>query len=374
MKKHLVIFHPAIAPYRIDFFNSLNEAYKASFYIEFKNPLEQSFNQDKIKSRLKFNPRYLKPGFAGIKNLRFDVLGILRRENPDMVFISEYNLLGLLVVLYKLITFSRFRIVTICDDNLLMVQTAGFLKRLTRGVLLRFLYAVILADKKAYMCYENKWGKCCKWIYFPIIQSEIEFRASLQEALPLTATYREKYALQGKKVILYVGRLAAVKNVSLLLRAFQKVEQKNKDTALLIVGDGPLREELHQECVRLSLENAVVFAGKQEGRELMAHYNLGDLFVLTSRYEPFGTVVNEALLAGCFVLCSNKAGASCLIEEGGNGKVFDINDEVTLVDIILQQLEIIPALNKSNNLKINRMNICYDELFFSLLQKLMNKN
>ena len=45
-KEKVVIFHPAIAPYRIDFFNSLNEAFDVSFYFEHRDPLEQSFDQE----------------------------------------------------------------------------------------------------------------------------------------------------------------------------------------------------------------------------------------------------------------------------------------------------------------------------------------
>ena len=85
MKKKLVIFHPAIAPYRIDFFNSLNEHFEASFYFEFRNALEQSFDQEKLRERQTFQSRYLKPGLMGIKNLRLEAWSILRREKPDLV-------------------------------------------------------------------------------------------------------------------------------------------------------------------------------------------------------------------------------------------------------------------------------------------------
>lgn len=54
---------------------------------------------------------------------------------------------------------------------------------------------------------------------------------------------------------------------------------------------------------------------------MIAWYNIGHLFVLPSIYEPFGAVVNEALAAGCFVLCSVYAGSSTLINEN-NGILF----------------------------------------------------
>lgn len=360
MKKKLLVIHPALAPYRADFFNSLDAAFDASFYFEFGNPLEQDFNQQKLQSRVTFRPRYLKPGFGGVKNLRLDVLGILRREKPEVVFVSEYNILGLLVVLYKIITWSRFRIVTICDDNVFMASTSGFVKRLTRGVMLRFLHAVVLTNEETVRWYRQRWGALCRWICFPIIQPEDVFRSALREALPLSRSYREKYALEGKKVILYVGRLTEVKNISLLLRVYRKVVETEKDTALLLVGDGPLRDALHAEARQLGIDRFVVFAGKHEGLDLMAHYDLGDMFVLPSSYEPFGAVVNEALLAGCYVLCSDTAGAACLIKEKVNGELLDVRDEEDLQNKILSGLSRIHP-EKDMTLKSNRMLVNYEE-------------
>ena len=81
MKKKLVIFHPAIAPYRIDFFNSLNKEFNAKFYFEYGDVLEQSFKQDELKCLLDFQPNFLAPGFLGIKNLRLQVLSILKNNS-----------------------------------------------------------------------------------------------------------------------------------------------------------------------------------------------------------------------------------------------------------------------------------------------------
>ena len=362
MKEKLLVIHPALAPYRIDFFNSLDAAFNASFYFEFGNPLEQDFDQQKLQARITFQSHFLKSGFGGIKNLRLDVFGILWKEKPDIVCISESNILGLLVVLYKILTGSRFRIVTICDDNVQMASTVGFIKRLTRAVLLRCLYAVVLTNEDVVHWYEQRWGDLCRWIWFPIIQSEETFRSMLEESLPLTVSYRKNYALGGKKVILYVGRLAEVKNLSLLLRIYQQVKKVEKDTVLLIVGNGPLWNKLHEESQQLGIEDSVFFAGKHEGLDLMAHYNLGDLFVLPSSYEPFGAVVNEALLAGCYVLCSNNAGATCLIKEKVNGDVFDIKDEKELLNKVLLWLSSVSVSNESE-IHCNQMQISYKDQF-----------
>ena len=93
MKKRAIILHPAIAPYRVDFFNSLAKEFDASFYFEFDNALEQAFDQEKLRKRLCFAPHFLSSCFMGIKNLRLEVLTILWKNKADVVFVSEYNLL-----------------------------------------------------------------------------------------------------------------------------------------------------------------------------------------------------------------------------------------------------------------------------------------
>ena len=64
-------------------------------------------------------------------------------NKADVVFISEYNLLGLLVCLFKILVNWRLKIVTVCDDNVKMAQNASWVKRIMRYVMLHILSAVI---------------------------------------------------------------------------------------------------------------------------------------------------------------------------------------------------------------------------------------
>lgn len=364
-----IIFHPALAPYRVDFFNSLSEAFDAEIYFEFSNPLEQTFDQQALRERLQFTPHFLRPGFMGIKNLRLEVLSILWKKRPEVVFVSEYNLLGLLVFLFKILFHWRMRIITTCDDNLHMAQQAGKVKRLTRYCLLHGLEGVILADEQAYLWYQRTLPYKAQYVYFPIIQSDEVFRARLAQALPLATEIMTRLDMTGKKVILYVGRLAEVKQVSLLITAFQQITSHHPEARLLIVGDGPLRKALEQQAKAEREAGKVHFAGKKEGVQLLAYYNVAQLFVLPSQYEPFGTVVNEALLAGCYTLCTKVAGAACLIKPGQNGELFDPSSAEQLAALLSN------ALCKTHPLthialKNNRMNLRYEEQWKGLLQSL----
>ena len=369
MNTKIVIFHPALAPYRIDFFNALHEAFDISFYFEHQNPLEQNFDQRDLNKRTRFSYSYLRPGVFGIKNLRLSVLGILRREKPAMVFISEYNLIGLLVVLYKFIFNRKLKIVITCDDNLNMVSSVGQIKRLVRSFLVRNVNLIIVANDLVKAKYEELFPRNCQFFYFPIIQKDSLFRKRLEEAYPLVSDLREKYELDSKKIVLYVGRLVKVKNVELLLDAFIRYLSEHIDAVLLIVGDGNERHLLEHKVSYYIQKRQIFFVGKKEGRELMSYYNLGEIFVLPSVYEPFGTVVNEALLAGCYVLCSSVAGSARLIKEGQNGSLFDPANLNELEDKLRQSLE------KEFVKKENRMLLPFEQYMEPLkryLESLLN--
>ena len=254
MKKRLVIFHPAIAPYRIDFFNSLYDAFETCFYFEHRSPLEQSFNLEELNKRIHFPYSYLSPGLWKIKNLRIDVIKILRREKPDIVFVSEYTILGLLVLLYKFFFNWSLRIIITCDDNLDMAKSTGFIKRCVRFLLLCNVDFVLLVNDQVKNWYEKYLSRKARYFYFPIIQSDDLFGKRLQEAMPSSVKLRKLYHLENKKILLYVGRLVRVKNVGLLLDAFDKVYRSHKNAVLIIVGDGEERPYLQEKFKKMLIE------------------------------------------------------------------------------------------------------------------------
>lgn len=322
MKKKAIIFHRAIAPYRIDFFNSLSDSLDAEFYFEFGNALEQSFKQENLTSRLNFTPKYLKERNGLLKNIHFEIFPILNKYKPQIIFCSEFNLMGLLLVLYKLLFNREVKIISICDDNVDIAKKTRGIKKYFRNFLIQQFSHIILVSPDSVRWYEKNVSKVHnKFIFFPIVQEDNYFRHKLEEAYSLSLEYRKEYALNDTINILFVGRLIDIKNLPLLINAFSEID--NPNARLIFVGEGNQEKELKIFCEKNGLLDRIIFAGKQENERLFAWYNIGDIFVLPSYYERFGAVVNEALLAGCFTLCSSVAGASCLIKDGDNGFVFD---------------------------------------------------
>ena len=135
---------------------------------------------------------------------------------------------------------------------------------------------------------------------------------------------KESLGFEPKKVFLYVGRLAEEKNVQLLLKAFSKMDKES--SILLILGDGPEGDVL-KEYVRSNNLDNVFFKGHVFFPEIVSFYKAADCFVLPSKSEPWGLVVNEAMIMGLPLVLSSAVGCcSDLMKESQNGFIFDNND------------------------------------------------
>ncbi|WP_140402857.1 glycosyltransferase family 4 protein [Vibrio coralliirubri] len=101
---------------------------------------------------------------------------------------------------------------------------------------------------------------------------------------------REEFELPvDKKIILYLGRFADVKNIETLIDSFKLLPD---DCLLLLVGDGPLLNQLHQKVNDLGINGKVCILGKTNKPE--DFYKVVDIYCLPSVYEPFGQVLLEA--------------------------------------------------------------------------------
>ncbi len=130
---------------------------------------------------------------------------------------------------------------------------------------------------------------------------------------------KKNLGLENKKVILFVGRLVQYKGVEYLLKSFKKVEKNFNDVVLLIIGDGPLRNNLENIVKNENIKN-VRFLGKV--KEVKYYYALCDIFVLPSitRQEAFGLVLIEAMYFGKPCITTNiESGMKYVVDYGKAG-------------------------------------------------------
>jgi glycosyltransferase involved in cell wall biosynthesis len=125
--------------------------------------------------------------------------------------------------------------------------------------------------------------------------------------------------------VLYVGRLAAEKNLELLAQAFEAIAVVNPRARLILVGDGPMRSALQAR-----LPNAL-FCGQQMGHDLARCYASADLFLFPSKTETFGNVTVEAMASGLPVVAFADGAALDLIRPGHNGASVALADDAGYV-------------------------------------------
>lgn len=141
-----------------------------------------------------------------------------------------------------------------------------------------------------------------------------------------SATLRATWGAQPDDlVVLCVGRLAAEKNLALLVQAFDAMHHVNPKMRLVVVGDGPEREHLRTLCPH------AVLTGARSGAELAQHYASADIFLFPSLTETYGNVTPEAMASGLAVLAFDYAAAAELITHGGNGLLAPFGDEAAFV-------------------------------------------
>lgn len=145
---------------------------------------------------------------------------------------------------------------------------------------------------------------------------------------------RKEYKIKEKYILSYVGRIAKEKDVLLLPEIAANLPSHIKDDVhWLIVGDGPVKEEL----AAIAPSN-MTFTGFVEGKELASIYVASDLFVFPSPTETFGNVVLEALSCGTPVIGANAGGVTSIVRNGMNGILCeekDITDFVQAIDSLL---------------------------------------
>lgn len=122
-------------------------------------------------------------------------------------------------------------------------------------------------------------------------------------------------------VVLYVGRIAAEKNLDLARAAFQSILEVRPDARFVLVGDGPELAALRHDYP------SFVCPGAKVGAELSAHYASGDLFLFPSLTETFGNVVTEAMASGLPVIAFDYAAARAHIRSWENGVTRPVGDD-----------------------------------------------
>ena len=343
-KPRVLIFHPALAPYRIDLFNALARRVQLRLIFLNRNVTYQSYDQEGLLAGLNADYRYLDQGLSIFgRELRFGIAREIADFQPAAIVTHEFSPTTLQVLAYRLLK-NRPHIVWTAD-NPNMIRSDIVLRRIARKLVISNVHGLVVYSEETKTVYEREMlfegsiGVC------PNVQVEGSIQGKLRDALEESKSLAAFHELFGKKILLYVGRLAKVKRLDRLIDAFASSCDDVRRSVLVLVGDGPERATLQVMVDNLGIASKVIFVGHCEGRLLYAWFNLGSLLALTSESETWGAVVNEALITGVPVICTSQAGARVLITPGVNGVVVDANNPVALKMALTEWMDKVSPLD-----------------------------
>ncbi len=324
MKPKLICFHPAVAPYRVDTFNLLAKYFDFRLVLLGENLYEQIFDQKKLVNSLKYPISYLVRGFV-LKGryFRFGVMRCIKEFSPNVILTYESSPITLFLCVLKIFVKRRL-LWTTMDDNAQDIKARRGVRAWVRNWVLRRCDGCIATSEEAIRAFRECVPNLkCKFVSIPIIHDLEIIREREEYVIQEGKIWRKTLPSEWKKVLLYVGRLTNVKNLTWLVDEFKKyLEMNGDDIGLVFVGAGEDEILLRDLVTKMKLENNVLFLGRKEHDALYAVMSAADALVLPSIFELYGAVVGEALQWGTPVLVSENVGAKVLVNEK-NGYIFD---------------------------------------------------
>ncbi len=155
---------------------------------------------------------------------------------------------------------------------------------------------------------------------------------------------RAKLALEGKKVMLTVARLAEGKGFPRLIHILPKVLAKVPNLVWIIIGDGPKRQLFIDLIAKNNLQNIIRYLGVVPNEDLLKYYKLADLFVLLTHpdaeaEEDWATVFMESSACGRSILAGQVGGVEEGVKHMRTGLIVDVNNEQAVTNNLIELLK-----------------------------------
>jgi len=150
--------------------------------------------------------------------------------------------------------------------------------------------------------------------------------------------HHKKYANDDEKIVSYIGRLVPEKGVNILLGAVKSILKELPKTKFIVAGEGWHRSELQRISKELEIDDKVYFTGYLPEEDFLAFFNVSDVLVIPSTYEPFGIVALEGMATKTPIIVSDVGGLSEIVDHRWTGiKVPPDNSDAlaeALIDLV----------------------------------------
>jgi len=309
MDKTVFITHlPAF--YIVNLYNEIAKKKNISVLYLGKETIE-SRSLDFVSNEMNFDYKFINNGAFQHRNRlksSFAIIKYLLIQNPKEIIVGGWDTLEFWIIL---MFFKKNRISLVLESSVYESKTHG-LKRLLKQLFLKKVFKVYApGDNHIKLLRDlNYSGDTIKTKGVGLINYK-------HKSQPLDI-YQKKF--------IYVGRLSEVKNLTFLIKTFNK----HPEYILTIIGEGPDKIKLESMS-----EPNINFVGSVKNKELSQYFSQNNFLILPSLSETWGLVVEESLYNGMPVIISNNCGSVDLVKNEFNGYVFDPDSAFDLENIIL---------------------------------------
>lgn len=257
----------------------------------------------------------------------------LKNGNYDAIWIHGWNSVTNMLAIMQA---SNLDIPILIRGDSSIFNEPRFLKKILKKLILKPLFKKVSGFLTIGFCnkefYESYSVPEEKIFFVPYSIDNDFFISKAKELSSKKAHLKCKYGIpEHCIVILFSGKFIRQKNPVELLKAYELIA-KEADVALVFAGDGFLKKALETYIKENNIKN-VYFTGFKNQSELPELYALADIFALTSIFDQWGLVINEAMCFSLPVIASNKVGASQdIVKEGINGYIYNSLNVDELVD------------------------------------------
>lgn len=144
-----------------------------------------------------------------------------------------------------------------------------------------------------------------------------------ENALKNSPCHRSLMASENEKIVTHISNFRKVKRIEDVVKIFYEI-QKEVPSKLMMVGEGPEKEQAENLCQQLGIQHKVIFFGNSNEIDKILCFS--DLFLLPSETESFGLAALEAMACGVPVISSNSGGLPEVNKEGYSGYLSDVGD------------------------------------------------
>ncbi len=260
--------------------------------------------------------------------LPLNIVNRLLQFKPQVIFSNSFGMWTTLALLLK--PLGKWRVVIAYEGSSPSVDYRNSAMRISvRRALVRAADACI-TNSHAGKAYLTEVLKAEEKLVF--VQP---YEVPAANSLSGQSTFAELDTSWQQPIFIFVGSIVPRKGLNFLLEACALLKKQGcHKYTLLIVGDGPQREELETFSQKQQLTDCVKWVGRVDYGLLGAYFNQANVFVLPTLEDTWGMVVLEAMVLGKPILCSKWAGAAELVLEGVNGHHFEPQDPEKVAELM----------------------------------------